>query len=178
MLDEVLGFLIEYVLVALDVVAAAEPVVVPAALLVVAAALLVEDDWELVEDFEVVVLPTPTQYAFLTQKFVIQSSETSGFHLRKSACEILNSVSTVKQESPDLTVYHLLQFEAVFGCVGPEGWSSCPRTLMTRGKSRSVNKGAICKALNFKKRDTEEVAFENLQTLPSHRRAIPRPGIY
>ena len=153
MLNEVLGFLIEYVPVALDVVAAAEPVVAPAALLVVAAALLVEDDLELVEeDFEVVVLPMPTQYAFLTQKFVIQSSETSGFHLRKSACEILNSVSTVKQESPDLTVYHLLQFETVFGCVGPEGWSSCPRTLMTRGRSRRANRGAICNALIFQEK--------------------------
>lgn len=154
MLDEVLGFLIEYVLLSLDVVAAAEPVVVSAALLVVAAAPLVEDGLELVEEgFEVVVLPTPTQYAFLTQKFVIQSSETSGFHLRKSLCEILKSVSTVKQESPDLTVYHLLQFETVFGCVGPEGWSSCPRTLMARGRSRSTNRGAICKALRFSRKE-------------------------
>ena len=120
-LDEVLGFLIEYVLVALDVMAAAEPVVVPAALLLVAAALLVEDELELVEEDFNVVLPMPTQYAFFNQKFVIQSSETSGFHLRNSACEILKSVSTVKHESPDLTVYHLLQFETVFGCVGPVG---------------------------------------------------------
>ena len=165
MLDEVLGFLIEYVLLALDVVAAAEPVVVAAALLVVGAALLVvaaarlvEDDLELVEeDLEVVVLPTPTQYAFLTQKFVIQSSETSGFHLRKSLCEILKSVSTVKQESPDLTVYHLLQFETVFGCVGPDGWSSCPRTLMAKGRSRSANRKAISKAPNFGEKMYEEI---------------------
>jgi len=70
---------------------------------------VIEEALELAEeDFERMALSMPTQYEILTQKLVIQSFETAGFHLRKSACEILKAVSTEKHESPDLTVYQRL----------------------------------------------------------------------
>lgn len=100
MLNAVLGFLIEYVLLALDVAPLPEP---PELVLlgigvvhVVSAALLVGDDVEVAAGgLVVIVVSMPTQYEYFTQKFVMQSSETAGFHLRKSLCDIFESVSTV-----------------------------------------------------------------------------------
>jgi len=115
--------------------------------------LVIEEALELAEeDFERMALSMPTQYEILTQKLVIQSFETAGFHLRKSACEILKAVSTEKHESPDLTVYHLLQFEAVFGRVGPEGLSTWQKTPMGSSNGRTLNKTVMFKTLSFSNR--------------------------
>jgi len=112
--------------------------------------LVVEEDLKVAEeDFECIVLSIPTQYESLTQKLVMQSFETAGFHLRKSAWEILEAVSSEKQESPDLTMYHLLQFEAVFGCVGPEGLFSWQETTTASRSSRTLNKKIMFEATSW-----------------------------
>lgn len=69
--------------------------------------------------------PTPTQYDEPSQKLVKQSSETSGFHLIKLACEIPYLVSTAQYPSPLTTVWKALQFLAMLGCVGPVGLLVC-----------------------------------------------------
>jgi hypothetical protein len=48
--------------------------------------------------------PTPTQYEDPSQKLVRQSSETSGFHLIKSACVIPYFVSTAAHPPSPSTV--------------------------------------------------------------------------
>lgn len=60
-------------------------------LLVVLVVLVVDN---LVELLLLATAPTPTQYEESSQKLVRQSSETSGFHLMKSACEMPYLVST------------------------------------------------------------------------------------
>jgi len=72
-LDE--EWLIADVLVVLDVVD-----------VTLAVLLVIEEDLELAEeDFECMLLSIPTQYESWTQKLVMQSFETAGFHLRKFA---------------------------------------------------------------------------------------------
>lgn len=94
-LGEVLGFLIEYVLLAVEVALLLLLLLAEELVLV---AEETDDGVALVEDeglLEVMVLSMPTQYAYPPQKLVTQSSETAGFHLRKSAWDILKSVSMV-----------------------------------------------------------------------------------
>jgi hypothetical protein len=67
------------------------------------------------EDFLVVVVAdldldddednTPTQYASPTQKFVVQSELTAGFHARNCAVVSLKLAATVAQLSPETTSY-------------------------------------------------------------------------
>lgn len=44
-----------------------------------------------------------------------------------------------------MTVYHLLQSEAVPGCVGPDGVVDCPSAPMARERKRSWRKVTIVK---------------------------------
>ena len=147
-LNDVLGFLMEYVLLVVDKLLREDVVrVAVEEILVLLLVLLVEEVLDpMEEDFEVLVLSTPIQYEYFVQKLLIQSLETAGFHLMKSACDILKRVSTELHESPDLTVYHLLQFEADPGCVGPDGVFSCPKTTIARGSTRTLSKDAIFKS--------------------------------
>ena len=63
----------------------------------------------------------PTQYAYPAQKLVLQSLGTAGFHARNWAEVIKNWFSTELHESPDCTVYHLMQLEGCPERVGAVG---------------------------------------------------------
>jgi hypothetical protein len=60
--------------------------------LVILLLLIMADDF--IELVLLATAPTPTQYEEPPQKLVRQSSETSGFHLMKLACEMPYLVST------------------------------------------------------------------------------------
>lgn len=99
------------------------------------------------KELDVTTPPMPTQYEYPAQKLVVQSFETAGFQTINCVCVIPNAVSTEEHPSPALTVYHLLQFEAVPGCGGPDGVVSCPSALMARERKRSWRKVTIVKEL-------------------------------
>lgn len=82
--------------------------------------------------------PTPTQYELPTQKFLTQSVDTSGFHLKNCSGVILNFFSTVSHPSPFTMVYHALQFATVFGNVGPVGDESCAKTGVSPATKRTA----------------------------------------
>jgi len=46
------------------------------------------------EELDVTTLPTPTQYAYPSQKLVRQSFETAGFQAMNCACVMAKAVST------------------------------------------------------------------------------------
>ena len=70
------------------------PLLVLLAVLILVVVLMVLVADNLVELLLLTTAPTPTQYEESSQKLVKQSSETSGFHLMKSACETPYLVST------------------------------------------------------------------------------------
>ena len=75
----------------------------------------------------------------------MQSSETSGFQAMNCACVMLKVVSMDAHESPDTTVYHSLQFDAVPGIVGPDGVDPWAKTPAARERNKSPRREAIFK---------------------------------
>lgn len=61
---------------------------------------------------------TPTQYEFPSQKPVLQSSLTAGFHSRNCFSVIAYSAATSVHESPALTVYHASHAAGWPDCLG------------------------------------------------------------
>lgn len=89
--------------------------------LVVSALELISGIFDVLETGE---LPTPTQYASPSQKFVKQSLEIAGFHAKNWSRVMPKAAGTVSQVSPLTIVCHLLQFVGEPENVGAAGVES------------------------------------------------------